>query len=162
MKKENKILFLVIFLAILIIIPFISAQSFEITKINIPAKLEPQKNYQINVTITSVDWKGLVIIKTYTNKDISIDPSIKNSNIDGETNVIFGIRTGLEEGLGELTLEVCEVNQFSSSFCTSKTATFLIIEEEKQNNSISSALIIALGIIAGLILLGLLIKKRNK
>lgn len=161
MKEIKLKLILVIFLAIFVITPFISAREpIEITKINIPEKLEPQTNYKINVTITSFDWEGLVIINTLS-KGISVDPSSKNAQISGETNVNFNIVTGNEQ-LGELTLEVCEVNQFTSSFCTSKTISFLIIEEEKSDNPISSSLIIALGIIVGLVILGLLIKKRNR
>lgn len=137
-----------IFLFILISISIISAGELRVNSITLPDKLNTESSYQVNVSIESIDWEGLIIVKTLTEGSFSVSPSSENVQLNGKQNLKFNIGTGFNEGIGKLTIEICDINQFSGpSTCDDKSVSFMIIKEEEKKSNLGLYILIGLLII---------------
>ena len=125
---KNQIIFSTLFF--ILFVGIVAGATFNITKIDIPDKLNTASNYQINVSISITDPAD-VVVKTYP-KGITLSPDIQNVGlVKGENNIKFNILTYSQEQVGELTVEVCGVSQFTEASCMNKSKSFMIVEEKK-------------------------------
>lgn len=153
---RKSLLFLLI---LLFTFSFVSA-TFEIKNINIPGKLTTGGNYEVNVTIQSTDTISDVIINTFA-KGISVSPTAQNVGLHfGENNIKLNIGTSSEEQIGEITIKVCGMSEFTEASCMNKTTSFIIAKEEINNNSGLYWIIVLLIIVIVGLFIGFKWKKR--
>lgn len=170
-KKNQKLVFGVVFLLSFLSLIFISAETyyteppqstFEITDVKLPNKIIVDSNpteFFINI---NAEQGGLVIIEVNADKSY-ISPDSKNYNlVTGDNSIKFSLSTlsVSDETLDTLHINVCTVSQFESSSCLNKDFSFLISKPEKESNSYY--LIYILIILGLLIIIIRLISKKKK
>lgn len=158
----KKVLFLA-FVFFSVFASLVSAGTFKVNSIEVPQFLEPNSEYPITVQVEGIDWAGTTVVKTTSNAGY-VYPSSQNFQIREGTNTLtFNLKTPNSEIIGEFSVEVCSVSEFTAPYCETKSETFSVVKRQQtQSSSLSISWIIIIILTILVLVFGFLYFKKKK